>query len=119
MERRTDMRFGMRQLVATGALLILAVPAFAQGKGSISGTVTAADSKAPVSGASVSVSNPARIARTDDAGTYALRGLPDGTYELSVTAVGREPVRQTVSITGGGAQRADVSLKMGSLMLSS
>jgi outer membrane receptor protein involved in Fe transport len=90
----------------------------AQGSGSITGTVTAADTKAPITGARVAVDNPARVTGTDDAGRFVLRGLPDGSYDVSVSAMGRAPQRQRVTVSGGGVQTLDVALAPGSLMLS-
>ena len=100
------------------AATLVATTVSGQGTGSITGLVTAADTKAPLMGVRVAVDNPARVARTDEAGRYVLRGLPDGTYEVRVSAMGREPLHRSVTITGGAAQALDFTLTPGSLMLS-
>ena len=100
-------------------VLCAAAPAAAQTTASIRGTVTAAANKAPVSGARVAIDNPARLAITNERGQYVLRDVPSGTYTVTVTAVGREPWRQTVSVAAGQTQTLDFALKEGSLLLGS
>ena len=58
--------------------------------------------------------NPARVTGTDDAGRFVLRGLPDGSYDVSISAMGRAPQRQRVTVSGGGVQTLDVALAPGS-----
>jgi outer membrane receptor protein involved in Fe transport len=108
-----------RTLVAFTAAVCAASPAFAQDRGSVRGTVTAADGKAPITGARVAVINPARAATTDEKGAYVLRDLPAGAYDVTATAVGREPSHNAVTVKAGETLTLDISLKAGSLMLSS
>src|SRR5689334_14255900 len=89
-------------LATTVAGLVLVAPASLRaqaGTGTIRGTVTAAESRAPIYGAHVAIENPPRSATTDDRGTYTLRALPAGNYALVVTAIGRQPMRESVTIS--------------------
>ena len=93
-------------------------PLHAQSGGTLRGVVTAAGSSTPVAGARVGVMTPARAAITDEHGAYVLRQLPAGRHELVITALGREAVRDTVTVAGGETTRHDVALRSGSLLLS-
>ncbi|HEV8448353.1 MAG TPA: TonB-dependent receptor [Gemmatimonadaceae bacterium] len=103
--------------VATAAVALSGSTAAAQG--SIRGTVTRADTHSPISGATVSVANPQRIATTDQKGAYVLRNLPAGTYVVTTTAIGRAPDSGSVAVPATGTVSHEVSLKEGSLLLSS
>ncbi len=88
-------------------------------QGTIRGTVTRADTHSPISGASVSIANPQRVATTDPKGVYVLRDLPAGTYIVTTTAIGRAPDSGSVVVPSSGTVSHEVSLKEGSLLLSS
>jgi outer membrane receptor protein involved in Fe transport len=88
-------------------------------QGTIRGTVSRADTHSPISGASVSVANPQRVATTDPKGAYVLRDLPAGTYVVTTTAIGRAPDSGSVVVPSSGTVSHEVSLKEGSLLLSS
>src|SRR5579885_3692946 len=111
------MAFGIR--VATALVTFLAPAAFAQQTSTIRGTVTNAETRAPISGAHVEIRTPHRVALTGNDGAYTLRDVPDGTYRVYVTAIGRAPDSSTVTVTGRLVATHDVALKEGSLMLSS
>jgi outer membrane receptor protein involved in Fe transport len=101
------------------AFAVLAAPAaFAQATGRISGTVTAAETHAPIGNARVSVTTPQRVTLTDVRGSFTLRDLPPGTYRVYVSAIGRAADSSTVIVSGGGGAARDFTLKEGSLMLS-
>src|SRR5579884_2122772 len=88
-------------VLASLALSALAAPAAnAQQTSIIRGTITTAESHAPISGAHVEIRLPHRVALTGDDGTYALRDVPDGTYRVYVTAIGRAADSSTVTVTG-------------------
>lgn len=88
-------------------------------QGAIRGTVTRSESHTAISGASVRVANPQRLATTDVHGTYVLRDLPAGTYTVTTTAIGRTPDSTSVIVSTNGTATHDVALKEGSLLLSS
>jgi outer membrane receptor protein involved in Fe transport len=107
---------------AAAALFVLAAitpVVSAQQGSSIHGTVTNAQTHAPVSRARVSISNPERVTLTDDRGTYLLRDVPAGTYKVYVTALGRRPDSSSVTVSNGASATHDVAMSEGSLLLSS
>ena len=113
-----------RIAVLLAAILTLAAPTVApvvaqSAGGDLRGTVTQAGTSTAIAGARVGVSSPARAAITDERGAYVLRRLPAGRYEIVTTALGREPVRDTVTVRDGATTRHDVALRTGSLLLSS
>lgn len=108
---------GMMGLVAVASAV--AVPAAAQRTGSIHGVVSGADDHAPLAGARVSIATPARVSITDEQGAYVLRELPAGSYVVIATATGRAPDSSRVTIAAGASVSLDLSLKQGSLLLSS
>ena len=71
-------------------------------QGMIRGTVTRADTHSPISGASVSIASPQRVATTDPKGVYVLRDLPAGTYVVTTTAIGRAPDSGSVVVRSSG-----------------
>jgi hypothetical protein len=66
--------------------------------GTITGKVVRADSKAPVVGVSVFLSNATIGTTTADDGSYTLRGIRPGQYDLVVTSVGFEDFQQAVLV---------------------
>jgi len=109
------MTFRTRSLAALSLILL---PALAAAQtGTVSGTVSRADGT-PIDGARVSVPLPARSATTDQAGHYALRGLPAGHYRITVSAIGQRLARRDVDVSAGQTTTLDVRLEKGPLMLS-
>jgi len=92
-------------------LFYLLFPAviFAQG-GVISGLITNADSKNPVSGASVFLSNSSFGTSTTESGKYVLNGVRPGQYTITVTLLGYEDYTSTV-LVGRESIRLDIALK--------
>ena len=90
----------------------------AQERGALTGVVTAAAGGAPLVGARVASGQPVRVTVTDASGHYALKDLPVGTLDITVSAIGHTARRQSVTITAGSTTH-NVQLTKGSLMLSS
>ncbi len=107
----------VRALVLLGALVALPRLASAQGTGSVSGTVTAAEGY-PLRGARVASVSPDRIALTDERGRYLLRNVPAGRQAIVVSAVGRQLQRHVVQVAAGTTASLDARLEQGALMLS-
>src|SRR5918994_1026114 len=87
--------------------------------GSIAGTLTD-ETGAVVPNAVVSVKNTstglARQVTTDEAGYYSIPNLAEGTYDLSVTATGFGPYRQTgVPVPINAVTRVDITLRVGAI----
>ena len=117
------MRIQTRTILAAAAFTAFAftVPAAAQsgGSGDIRGTVTNAETHAPVAGARVSIMTPQRVAITDARGAYVLRSLPVGSYVVTTTAIGRKADSSSARVTASATTTLDVTLTQGSLLLSS
>jgi hypothetical protein len=87
--------------------------------GSIVGTVTD-PANAVVSKATVAVTNTSiglsRQASADDAGYYSIPNLPQGTYDLTVSAAGFRPLTQKgVNVLINTVSRVDLSLQVGAV----
>lgn len=116
---------GARRLVSAAMLALPAIgfaATTAMGQiraGDVRGTVTDARTHTPIMGARVAIVTPERVAITDQRGAYTLRDLPAGRYVVTTSGIGRKADSSMVTISGGSAVTHDVSLKDGSLMLSS
>ena len=100
-----------RWLLAASAIALLVAPsaAFAQGTGTISGSV--ADSAGmPIVGARVSVDGAALAAATDPAGRYTLRGVPAGAQVVRARLLGYRLQQQNVTVVTGQTATADFRL---------
>src|ERR1700680_2066789 len=109
----------MRQRGATVVVVfLLAVAAYSQTfRGAINGTVTE-PSGAVVANASVKATNMATdvaiTATTTSDGAFSFQDLPLGTYKISVSAQGFNPVSvDNVNVTAGGAYSLPVKLSVG------
>src|SRR5207247_495297 len=79
--------------------------------GTISGTVTAAETNAPLERATVSVVGTRLSAETDAAGHYGLSGVPVGTYRLRARMLGYAPADSSVVVEEGKESVVDLQLK--------
>jgi outer membrane receptor protein involved in Fe transport len=109
---RQDPRFPMRAL-AVAAMFALAVPAMAQSSNATLRGSVAATGKA-VGGAEITATNTASgyvtRTRSNANGSYALVGLPPGTYRI-VADAGGQRTEQVVTLAVG--QSADLDLAVG------
>ena len=55
----------------------------------------------------------------DERGAYILRDLPAGSYAVTATANGRQPVRRDVTVASGEVATLDIAMPRGPLLLSS
>jgi len=107
-------------IAAAAAVLLTPAPASAQILyGSLTGTVTD-QQKAAMPGVTVTATNTgtglATEAVTDDTGSYTLRNLQPGIYDVSAVLQGFRELRQRgLNITAGNIVRADLSLQLGQL----
>ena len=105
-------------VVASFVALASASPAVAQ-SGTIRGAVTRADTRTPIMGARVSITNPERVAISDERGGFTLRDLPPGTYSIFTSAIGKKPDSSSVTVAANRDATLNIGLKDGSLLLSS
>ena len=92
------------------ALLAIASPALAQTTGTIAGKVTEKGGKDLVAYATVIVLGTKQGAHTADDGTFTIRSVPAGSYQVRVLGLGYEPVTRTVSVNAGATATLDVDL---------
>ena len=74
----------------------------------ITGTVTDAGNRQPISGATVSYSGGS--AMTDATGHYTLSGMAAGTYSVTAAAAGHASQTQSLTVTGGATSTQDFAL---------
>ncbi|PYP12126.1 MAG: hypothetical protein DMD56_04975 [Gemmatimonadetes bacterium] len=98
------------------AALLVISPLAAQQTGTVSGTVVAAESGAPLSGVSVVIVGTARTVLTNEKGEYRL-SVPAGAHAVRARLIGYEPGEQRVSVTAGQAVTADFKLRSTPLSL--
>ena len=102
-------------LVALGFFYIGGGTAAAQGTqtGTLRGTVQTPD-KVAVAGATVTIKSPAlqaeRTTTTEADGTYIFRGLPPGTYTVSISKASMTAIEKTADVPLGGVAVADISM---------
>src|ERR1700722_6687073 len=89
--------------------LLCPFAAFAQ-YGSITGVVTSADSKKPIAGASVFLSNSSAGTASRDNGAFTLASLRPGQYTLVVSSLGYQDYDKTV-LVGPEPLKIDVEMK--------
>src|SRR6266487_731714 len=91
-----------RTLPGVLLLALLAVPAAAQDRGSITGKVRDKRTKHAVPFATVTVVGSQRGALTDSEGQYVVSGVGPGTYEVRVQFLGYAPASKTGVVVAGG-----------------
>ena len=78
--------------------------------GGIQGTVFDFESKAPLSGASVTTSPPTSALFTDENGRFGIDEVPEGNYTISATRPGYQPNSVTVSVRENRTTQAAIFL---------
>ena len=106
-------------LIALAAFALFAVPAFAQFRASIQGTVTDAKGGA-VAGAKVTVTEQstgvAHDTVTNDLGFYRVNELPPGSYTVVVEATGfKQSISKDLNVRAEQPQGLDVKLEVGAV----
>jgi hypothetical protein len=93
-------RFSARSALAAITLVVMllqgTISVLAGTTGSINGTITDADTNAPLAGAHVTVTSPSQqnATNTDAQGRFSFLSLAPDTYTLSITAAGHQTVTQ-------------------------
>src|SRR2546429_6729244 len=103
-------RAAVTSLVLAVALAVCPHGAKAQ-QGTIRGTVTAAETGAPLARATVSVLGTPLSALTDGAGHYAIAGVAAGPLRLRARMLGYAPADSGVVVADGQATVVDLQLK--------
>ena len=109
-------RAGALAATAVSAWLFIgAAPLLAQG--AVSGTVTDAESMAPVAGAQVFVAGTTIGTLTGPEGAYRIEGVPAGEQTLSVRLIGYRELSQTVTVQSGQVATADFAVEQTALRI--
>jgi len=106
------MRRRLSPLTALCLLALLATPAWAQERGTITGKVTDKRTRHAVPFATVTVVGAQRGGLSDAEGRYFVSGVPAGTYEVRVQFLGYRPEsRPDVVVVAGRPTTVDVQLE--------
>src|SRR5437879_10786623 len=100
---------GSNRVLLPLAALLLALPLAAQQTGTVSGTVVATESGAPLVGASVVVVGTARSVLTNEKGQYCL-SVPAGVHSVRARLIGHEAAEQRVVVPAGQTVTVDFKL---------
>jgi len=100
------------RLAAALPLFFLAATALAQtpGAGSITGKITEKGGKDPVGYANVVVLGTKQGAQTAEDGSFTIRNIAPGSYQVRVLGMGYDPVTRSVTVNAGAATHVDVDL---------
>src|SRR5205809_6604604 len=99
----------VRPLLVAFLLVARVVPSFAQQTGTVSGTVVATESGAPLVGASVVVVGTARSVLTNEKGQYRL-SVPAGAHRVRARLIGHEAAQERVVAPAGQTVTVDFKL---------
>lgn len=98
--------------VSVAALLFLAATGLqAQNTGTIQGTVTDADTKSPVTGATVQVIGQKIGAITDRTGKFTIRNVPEGKVSVEARAIGYNKLAKATEVKSGETTDLSFSLR--------
>jgi hypothetical protein len=90
-------------------LVLLSVEIFSQ-SGSVGGRVT--DDTGPFQSVNIIIMETGRGTVSDSTGSYEIRNVPAGEYEIRFSAVGYESVFENITIVGGKRVQLDVRMKV-------
>jgi iron complex outermembrane receptor protein len=93
------------------ALACVVAPLSAQQTGTLTGTVTAAESGTPLEGVRILVEGTVLATTTSPRGTYRLSDVPVGTRVLVARGLRRGEERRSITITAGQTITLDLALK--------
>lgn len=108
-----------RSSLVTAVLVLLALlplAAQAQERGSVTGTVTAADTRQAVQGAQVTIPALNLSGITDERGRFLLMNVRTGTHTLQVNFIGYRQASRQLNVTAG-TNTVNIELEMDPLLL--
>ena len=109
----------LRTLCASLLLALVSLPSLAQaqGRGEVTGQVTASENGAAISGAQVRIAGTSRQTVTDAGGRYRITAVEPGSYTLNVSVIGRAAGSRSVTVTAGQTTTQNFSLAASALVL--
>lgn len=109
----SDPRFAASCTAALAAAVLLAAPTPAMAQfGRVAGQVTEAETAAPLDGARIEVVGTSFGATTGAQGRFSIARVPEGTYTVRVSYLGRRTESREVTIASGETAEADFSLQV-------
>ncbi|MEX6688227.1 TonB-dependent siderophore receptor [Danxiaibacter flavus] len=111
--------FRIRRLLSLPVLIVLTLNSFAftggegddEGNGSIRGKVSTTDNK-PAAMVNVILKNSRKRVLTADDGSFTLRNIKPGEYQLEISLVGYETLEQSVLVEAGKSAQLNLQLKI-------
>jgi iron complex outermembrane receptor protein len=91
--------------------MLFTVSTFAQGTGSIKGTVQTSDNK-PAEGVSITLKGLNRTTIADNNGVFTIKNVPEGNFTLIITLVGNNDVEQNVTVATGETATVNITLSL-------
>lgn len=107
----------LKKLLTVITMVLLTSQVALAQSGSISGTITDSRSGETVPGANILIVELERGAVSDFDGNYEISNVPAGTYTVTVTFVGYQTFRESVTVQAGQELELDVPLEVGSVGL--
>jgi len=95
---------------AFAAVVLMAVPALAQGVGTIHGRIVDSASTQPLPSVMVTVEGTTLKALSRADGTYDIAAVTAGTAEIRARRIGYKSKAATVTVPAGGTVNADIGL---------
>lgn len=99
-------------------LLVVMVPVLALSQGTISGTVTDAETGDALPGANVIVTGQAFGGASDLSGAFVIEGVPAGNYEVTASVIGYETVALSAQVAQGVVTTLNFALSSQALEMS-
>jgi TonB-dependent starch-binding outer membrane protein SusC len=106
-----------RTLVAVALAMLLPTAAWAQERGSVTGTVTDRATQQPLSGVQVSVGGTQLGTITNQQGRFLIPNVPAGSRELRATLIGYGQGSQTVNVVAGETATITFTLSQSAVAL--
>lgn len=97
------------RLLVTTCLIAFSITSLAQ-TGMISGKISDADSTISLSGVSIYLEGTSMGSSTNGNGFYQIQNIPDGSYQMIVSAIGYTTVKQPISISSGDELKFNFAL---------
>ena len=107
----------LRQISAVALLALIAVPAAAQERGTVSGAIRDAGSTAPLAGAQVLIEGTNFGALANSEGRFVILNVPPGTHTLRAVFIGYGPQTREFTVAAGEVAEVDFELSTSALAL--
>ena len=106
-----SLKIGWKFLVVVAVALLPLRAAYAQGTGTLRGTVVDSTTQQPIGGAQVQLVGTNRTTFTDASGVYRFSGVDAGTATVRVQKIGFAQQTASVTVGDGGISSADVAMR--------